>query len=77
MGLRLMRVMSPATHLNRAQWTMETASGNPALSCPACGQVDEIEPGRIKSGVVVGIWMCQSQSCPYVEWLTLDAWNDE
>lgn len=56
---------------------METASGKPAVSCPGCGQVDEIEPERVKNGIVVGIWMCPSTACPYIEWLSLDAWNDE
>ena len=78
MGLRLRRCLGPVPHLAPAEYTVETASGKPAVSCPACGGIsDLVEPYRvIAGGLVSPIWRCPFVTCCYEQFLSLEAWGE-
>lgn len=80
MGVTLQRHLGPARTLDRKQWTeLGTASGQPALACPECGQIDEFRESDVdrKSGRFRYIWMCPSDGCAFRDFLTLEAWGEE
>lgn len=64
------RCLGPVDSLSEGEFTIETASGRPALMCE-CGHVSEIEPPHsiLIGGRVVPIWSCQF--CPVVDFITL------
>lgn len=76
MGIRLARNLGPVAHLTAGQWTAETASGHPAVSCPACSEVSELEQRVLVGGIVSMVWSCPSDACPFMEFLSLEAWNE-
>lgn len=75
----MQRCLGPATALTSGQWTDRTASGNPALACPDCGQIDEVKPHEIDklSGRLRYRWACPAQCCGCIEFLVLEAFNEE
>ena len=77
MGLRLARNLGPVSHLTAGQWTDETASGKPAVCCPACAEVSELEHRVLTGGIVSMVWACPAERCPFVDFLTLEAWGEE
>lgn len=77
MGLRLQRNLGTAGALTPGQWTDRTASGAPAVCCPACGGVSEIEGPIDRSGTVNRRWTCPHISCSFRDWLSLEAWLEE
>lgn len=76
MGLRLARNLGPVAHLTAGQYTVETVSGEPAICCPACGGVSDLEFGVHVGGVVSQIWSCPYASCPFQDYLTLESWME-
>lgn len=77
MGARLQRNLGPVSHLEPGEYTVETRDELPAVSCPACGGISEIEFGVHVGGVVSQIWSCHYASCPFVDYLTLESWGLE
>ena len=75
-AIRLDRSHAPATMLEPGQWTVRTASGIPAVSCPLCGQVDELTEHDIIGGRVSPIWSCPAAGCPVMEFVELAGWNE-
>lgn len=78
MGACFPRHLGSATTLDPQQWTDATASGKPAVCCPACGQVAEIDgPSHVVSrqGKVTPRWKCDA--CSYQEWIELEAFGEE
>lgn len=77
MGQRLQRNLGPVTHLTPSQYTVETASGDPAICCPKCGGISDLEFSVLVGGVVSQIWSCPYVSCPFVDYLTLESYGEE
>lgn len=75
MAIRLQRHLGPVASIEPGQWTAETASGKPAICCPACSCVYEI-PGHIDMGKVALAYLCQSGECPFYEWIELEAYGE-
>jgi hypothetical protein len=75
-GLTIQRNLGPVGHLSPRQYTRETASGDPAICCPRCSRVFELEFGVHVGGVVSQIVSCPFADCPFVDYLTLESWNE-
>jgi len=46
------------------------------VSCPKCSKILSLDNHIISSdGVVQGKLICPKDSCPFEEYVTLDAWN--
>ena len=75
-AIRLERSHAPATMLEPGQWTVRTATGIPAVSCPLCGQVDELAEHDFPGGCVSPIRSCPAARCPFLEHLELTGWNE-
>lgn len=58
------------------QWTNRTASGRPALMCPCCSGVFELEATHTVrgGGIVTPILVCP-YACPLMEYATLLDWE--
>lgn len=76
MGLRLARNLGPVSHLTPGQWTAETASGLPAICCPKCSGVSDLEHRVLTGGVVSMVWACSGEGCSYVDFISLEAWGE-
>jgi hypothetical protein len=78
MGFRLQRNLGPVAHLTRGQYTVETASGRPAICCPGCEEVSELaETHRVLTGGIVSlVWACPDGRCPYMDFITLESWGE-
>lgn len=86
--MRFLRNLGPATCLEPDEWTMETASGAPAVRCGHCGGISEIDrrvpnddgvkPTIDEQGIVSPEWSCPYATC-IVEDQTvqLEAWAEE
>jgi hypothetical protein len=77
MGLTIRRNLGPVSHLEPSEYTLETASGRPALACPSCGGISDLELDVFDDGTVAGRWACPFESCPLVDYLHLEAWREE
>lgn len=77
MAIRLARNLGPVTALAPREYTVETASGLPAVCCPSCGGISDIEHEVYRDGRVARIWSCPYQSCPLVTYLDLECWGEE
>ena len=76
MGRTLQRNLGPVTALTAAQWTDQTAGGDPAVCCPSCGRVADLDL-RVIHGNVIGRWRCPYEDCTFQDWLSLEAWAEE
>ena len=76
MAIRLQRHLGPVASIEPGQWTAETASGRPAVCCPACSAVDEVEGEIAVDGTVQRAYRCQSGECSFHEWVLLDSFGD-
>ena len=78
MGLRFNRCLGPATALQHAEWTDETATGRPALRC-VCGHIFELPETHhvIDGGWISPVLACPSEPCPFMEFVQLEAWKLE
>lgn len=78
MGFRFSRHLGPVTSLLPGQWTHATASGEPALCCPRCECISDIDPKYVQvGGSVDREWQCPAVSCSYLAFITLEAWGEE
>jgi hypothetical protein len=70
--MRFERHEGPTVSLLPKQWTDRTASGKPALMCPCCGGVFELEETHTVrgAGIVTPIVACP-YACPFIEYVTL------
>ena len=74
----LQRNLGPVQALTHGQWTDQTVSGDPAVCCPGCGQISDLDQSvDERSGRVQYVWACPSQSCGFVEFLVLEAFAEE
>jgi len=76
-GTTLQRNLGPVQHLTARQWTAETTSGDPAVCCPTCERVFDLEFGVHVGGVVSQIVSCPYADCPFVDYLTLESYGEE
>lgn len=77
MGLRLQRCLGPVGCLTPGQYTIETASGEPAVCCPGCSFVSDLDTGVHVGGVVAQIWSCPYAACSFCDYLTLESWGED
>jgi hypothetical protein len=79
-GLTIQRNLGPVSHLSPRQYTVETASGKPAICCPGCGEVSEIDVGGahrvLTGGMLSPIWSCPYATCPLIEFIYLDDFDE-
>lgn len=75
MALVLKRLLGPAIRLSAGEWSSETASGKPAIACPSCGEIAEVDR-VLDGGLVSGVWSCPSEHCAVMEFLQLEAWGE-
>lgn len=73
----LRRNLGPIGHLEPSEYTKETATGIPAVSCPACGNVSDLECEVSSVGVVAKEWHCPWPMCGFRSWLTLESFAEE
>ncbi len=74
MGIVLPRFMGPVTDLQAGEYTKETASGEPAVCCPLCSEISEIDPEKYtteRDGKIVPMWRCPC--CPCIEWISIES----
>lgn len=67
------RNLGPVRGLTEGQYTIETATGRPALCCKRCGTIAELPTTHtpMKGGRVDLIWTCPAVSCPETSFITL------
>lgn len=76
MSVRLQRHLSSLYSLQPGQWTDETPTGKPAVCCPSCGQVSDLDAYTVRGGgILTPIWSCP-YVCPAIEFLTLADWDE-
>lgn len=77
MAVRLQRCLGTVGDLDGGQYTVETASGRPAIKCPTCGEIDELGGDHPidKDGSVTRAWKCPTAVCPFFEWIELESWG--
>lgn len=78
MGVRLQRHLGPVGSLEPAQWTFETASGSPAICCPGCGGVSDVDDLKAidSGGRITPAWSCPTVTCPFFDYVTLEGWAE-
>lgn len=77
MGLTIRRNLGPVSHLEPEEYTVETVYGDPALRCPSCGGISDLDLDTyevFRDGTVAPRWVCPFASCPLVEFISLEAW---
>lgn len=76
MGRTLQRLLGPVRALDRGQYTTETVSGRPAICCPECGDISELDDIHriLPGGLVTPLWPCVE--CAFADWIVLEA-SDE
>jgi hypothetical protein len=79
MGCRLNRHLGTVHTMLPGQFTIRTASGNPAVSCPVCGTIYEIPATHRwdEGGRVVPALKCADPACSFLEYVELGAINEE
>lgn len=80
MGVRLRRNLGPVSHLEPGEYTTETRDEQPAICCPGCGGISDLDIDTHEAfvdGVVAPIWACPFVSCPLIEFISLEAWREE
>jgi hypothetical protein len=74
-ALHIQRCLGPVGDLEPGQYTLETASGKPAVCCAGCGGISDVvghvEPG----GAVRSAWTCPTATCSFLEWIVLEAFG--
>jgi hypothetical protein len=77
MATRMQRCLGPARYLEPGEYTVETASGRPAIRCASCGTIAELRPEthRVeRGGLVVPVWSCER--CAALDFLILDDYDE-
>ncbi len=77
MARQLPRNLGPVASLDAGQWTAETASGRPAISCPSCSAISDLPETHhvLAGGFVSPAWSCPR--CSYVSFLGLEAHGED
>lgn len=77
MGVRFARNLGPVTALTGAQYTTETISGRPALCCPSCGSIVDLDAKYDVDGGgrVTPAWKCH-ETCSFFDWVVLGEWSE-
>ena len=77
MGMRLNRLLAGPDSLDAGQWTAETITKRPALSCPGCSNVVELPHGYLidLEGRVAPAWACSQ--CAFWEFVQLCDYAEE
>jgi hypothetical protein len=72
-AIRIERCLGPATALQPGQYTLETASGLPAVCCPICSGIAELAADYEvdEQGQVTPAWKCPS--CAFWELIVLNS----
>lgn len=76
----LQRNLGPVQALTHGQWTDRTVSGEPALCCPECGEISDLEAQQVPvkpSNRVRYLWQCPSERCGFADFLELEAFCEE
>jgi hypothetical protein len=76
-GRALRRNLGAVSCLEPGEYTVETATGGPALCCPSSGGVSDLDFEVHRGGRVSQIWSCPFASCSFVDYLDLEAWGEE
>lgn len=69
------RNLGPVRALDRGEYTLETASGNPVVCCPECGDYDELARMPAADGTF-GRWACPGRGCEFVRFIVLENAHD-
>lgn len=78
MGVRYNRHLGSVESMLPKQWTLETASGQPAICCECCEQIQEIAPPTYKiygDGKVTPIFTCEN--CSSWSWINLESYGED
>jgi hypothetical protein len=75
MGLRLQRHLGPVGTIDPGQYAVDKPCV--FVSCPICGTIEDISVSHQISvgGVVTPRYACRR--CPFLDFLSLDCWNEE
>lgn len=82
--MKFLRSLAPATCIEPGEWTMESASGAPAVCCELCEStseidrrvaVDGVKPTINEDGIVEPTWKCPC--CGVVTLVWLESWGEE
>lgn len=79
MGRCLPRYLGCVELLPIGMWTLDARDTRPAVRCPLCGGIDHVE-GRYHvgaTGVVTPEYGCQTATCCWRAWLTLELFEFE
>jgi hypothetical protein len=76
MAETLRRNLGPISHLDPGEYTLSTASGDPAVRCPKCGGISDLEIKVLAGGGVADFWSCPFASCSFQSYLVLES-HDE
>lgn len=84
--MKFLRSLAPVTCIEPGEWTMETASGAPAVRCENCGGISEIDrrvpnddgvkPTISEEGFVDPTWSCPYATCTAEGLAWLEAWGE-
>lgn len=76
MAQQIRRLLAPATRLSAGEWSDETASARPAVACPECGEIFELdETYRVMTGGRVSpVWSCPA--CAFLNFIELEAYGE-
>ena len=77
MGVRLQRHLGTARDLDPGQYTAK--HGLVSIRCPLCGGIDtlgnthDVDP----AGRVTPAYACPTETCPWLDFVDLDAWGEQ
>lgn len=79
MALRFQRCLGPVTSLEAQQFTIATASGEPAIACPLCGGTFDLPETHSydREGVVVPALECPDETCPFSDYIVLGSISED
>lgn len=79
MAVRLQRHLGRVESLEPGQYTVETATGMPALCCPGCASIFDLsmehtidDDGRVAPAV-----KCGNPICSFFDWVHLQAFSED
>lgn len=77
MGLRLQHHLGPIGTIGPGQYAMDPPCV--FVSCPKCGGIDDVSVSNppTRYGVLAYEWKCQTVTCGWHDFLSLDCWNEE
>jgi hypothetical protein len=75
MAVPIERLDAPVAALAPGQYTVQTASGRPAICCPGCGGIEELEAPIDARGAVAEAFKCVTPTCRFFDRVDLVAWD--